>query len=178
MDNVWQDSIVSPNSLQRSIAQLRKALGDDSKKQCIIKTHAKQGYSLERKVEWQPSKSSEQHKSTIKPTVSRNSAVLTMSKSFALLITIVLISVLGFTNLSPEPEGLAFDQLTPVTSSDEKEGNASYSPDGRYIVFQRYTSLCEKNLWAKDLITQKEHQSNPEQHKFKIRQQKQEHEQT
>ena len=40
LDAVWSDAIVTPNSLQRSIAQLRKALGENSKAQGIIKTHA------------------------------------------------------------------------------------------------------------------------------------------
>ena len=53
LDKVWPDTIVSPNTLQRSIAQLRKALGDDGKSQSYIKTHAKQGYSLECDVRWQ-----------------------------------------------------------------------------------------------------------------------------
>ena len=52
MDTVWRTSVVAPNTLQRSIAQLRKAFGDDSKQQSMIKTHAKQGYSLEAKVKW------------------------------------------------------------------------------------------------------------------------------
>jgi DNA-binding winged helix-turn-helix (wHTH) protein len=46
LGHVWQDTEISPNTLQRSIAQLRKAMGDDSKDQVYIKTHAKQGYSL------------------------------------------------------------------------------------------------------------------------------------
>ena len=48
---VWPDTVVTPNTLQRSIAQLRKALGENS--QSYIKTHAKQGYSLECEVRWQ-----------------------------------------------------------------------------------------------------------------------------
>lgn len=52
LENVWQGTVVSPNTLQRSIAQLRKALGDDGKVQVYIKTHAKQGYSLECDVRW------------------------------------------------------------------------------------------------------------------------------
>ncbi len=52
MDTVWPSSVVTPNTLQRSIAQLRKALGENSKEQSIIKTHAKQGYSLECDVIW------------------------------------------------------------------------------------------------------------------------------
>jgi len=49
---VWPDTVVTPNTLQRSIAQLRKVLGEDSKLQSYIKTHAKQGYSLECDVRW------------------------------------------------------------------------------------------------------------------------------
>ena len=52
LEKVWQDTVVSTNTLQRSIAQLRKALGDDGKVQVYIKTHAKQGYSLECNVQW------------------------------------------------------------------------------------------------------------------------------
>lgn len=50
MATVWKESIVAPNTLQRCIAQLRKALGDNSKQKTIIKTHSKQGYSLEAQV--------------------------------------------------------------------------------------------------------------------------------
>ena len=46
LKHVSSDTIVYPNTLQRSIAQLRKALGDNGKGQTLIKTHAKQGYSL------------------------------------------------------------------------------------------------------------------------------------
>lgn len=50
LTKVWQDTAVSPNTLQKSIAQLRKALGDSGN--IYIKTHAKQGYSLECDVRW------------------------------------------------------------------------------------------------------------------------------
>lgn len=52
LTRVWPDTIVSNNTLQRCIAQLRKALGDDGKVQVYIKTHAKKGYSLECNVQW------------------------------------------------------------------------------------------------------------------------------
>jgi len=55
LTKVWQDTVVSTNTLQRSIAQIRKALGDDGKVQVFIKTHAKQGYSLESEVRWHDS---------------------------------------------------------------------------------------------------------------------------
>ena len=53
LTKVWPNTVVSNNTLQRCIAQLRKALGDDGKVQVYIKTHAKKGYSLECNVQWQ-----------------------------------------------------------------------------------------------------------------------------
>ena len=60
LDNIWPDTVVTPNTLQRSIAQLRKAFGDDRKSQAYIKTHAKQGYSLECEVSWHQELESQQ----------------------------------------------------------------------------------------------------------------------
>lgn len=151
MTEVWKDTVVSPNSLQRCITQLRKTLGDDSKQQSIIKTHARQGYSLERKVNWQhsgESQGNEEAKSTKHQYLS----------TVALVIICFSLLTLGFVNLPSKPTIMSFDRLTPVTASDEKEGNASYSPDGKYILFHRYTGQCKNHLWAKDLTTQKEHQ--------------------
>ena len=51
LDAVWQDAIVTPNTLQRSIAQLRKVL-EKNNGTAVIKTHTKQGYSLECEVNW------------------------------------------------------------------------------------------------------------------------------
>ncbi|KGJ91218.1 winged helix-turn-helix domain-containing protein [Colwellia psychrerythraea] len=62
--NVWQGTVVSTNTLQRSIAQVRKALGDDGKVQVYIKTHAKQGYSLECDVRWHENVDSTNDEST------------------------------------------------------------------------------------------------------------------
>ncbi|PKM21075.1 MAG: hypothetical protein CVV11_06340 [Gammaproteobacteria bacterium HGW-Gammaproteobacteria-15] len=42
---VWGDTIVAPNALQRCIAQLRKHLGDDNKN--VLQTFPKKGYRLQ-----------------------------------------------------------------------------------------------------------------------------------
>jgi len=49
---VWPNTIVTPNTLQRSVAQLRKVLEEGRKSHSYIKTHAKQGYSLDCDVRW------------------------------------------------------------------------------------------------------------------------------
>ncbi|WP_395373680.1 hypothetical protein [Marinicella sp. W31] len=50
-----------------------------------------------------------------------------------------------------------FNQLKPLTATDHREFFPSFSPDGRYIAFQRYISDCERQLWAKELHSNKEY---------------------
>src|SRR5262245_9408385 len=44
LENVWSGTFVAPNALTRSVAQLRKALGDDADQPRYIATVAKRGY--------------------------------------------------------------------------------------------------------------------------------------
>ncbi|MBM7074198.1 winged helix-turn-helix domain-containing protein [Shewanella sp. 202IG2-18] len=46
LDQVWQGTLVANNTVQRCIAQLRKLFDDSAKKQLVIKTHPKLGYSI------------------------------------------------------------------------------------------------------------------------------------
>jgi DNA-binding winged helix-turn-helix (wHTH) protein len=47
---VWSDVIVTPNSVYQSVAQLRRALGDDKAKPRYIETISRKGYRLVAKV--------------------------------------------------------------------------------------------------------------------------------
>jgi len=210
LSEVWPNTIVTPNTLQRSIAQLRKALGEDSKIQSYIKTHAKQGYSLECDVQWDvpneiqsisahkleiqkelnskydPHTSQEQpyeHESVTETkkkldietnpsgahssTQNNASTVSVVSQvkvkhsnikrifSIAGIIILILMAVDYF---SPKKTiQLSFDKLQSLTATDDKEFDAIYSPDGKYIIFNRYIGkLCINNIWAKNLETQQE----------------------
>ncbi|MCO7224758.1 winged helix-turn-helix domain-containing protein [Pleionea sp. CnH1-48] len=143
MDEVWSDRSVSPNTLQRCIAQLRKALGDDSKTQTIIKTHSKQGYSLEADVRWQ---------TDIATTVTQTANPYRVAAVATVITGILLLSAFFIR----EPGIQSFETLEPMTASDEKEFYPNYSPDGRYLVFHRYLDVCQNHIWAKDLQTQQE----------------------
>lgn len=46
LDNVWAGTVVTQNTVQQIIAQLRRLFEDDGKSQLAIKTHPKLGYSL------------------------------------------------------------------------------------------------------------------------------------
>lgn len=146
MDIVWENSVVGPNTLQRAIAQLRKAFGDDSKKQAFIKTHAKKGYSLEANVRWANNE--------LEQVENENTASLTKHNTLLAIAALVLLIVIAAA-FWPSPTPF-YDRATPLTASDEQEFNASYSPDGNYLVFNRYVGQCVSHLWAKDLNNNQE----------------------
>lgn len=150
MEQVWPDTVVTTNTLVRCIAQLRKAFGDDSKNQIFIKTHSKQGYSLEANVFWNNPQSplvDEDWDKAIKQPVKNNLALA--------LPMIILVVCVGIWK-ALQPDIHQFTQVKPLTASDDKETNARYSPDGKYLVFHRFSSTCEHHIWAKDLATQQE----------------------
>jgi DNA-binding winged helix-turn-helix (wHTH) protein/Tol biopolymer transport system component len=173
LTHVWKDTVVSPNTLQRCIAQLRKALGDDGKVQSFIKTHAKRGYSLECDVRWQADdsalltdKQDEQYKAENAIEVS-DTPIKTDEKKpikwLNLIAASILVLVVGIliTNayLSKPTSPLTIKNIRPLTSTDDRELASIYSPDGNYVVFKRFPEvLCINHLWAKNIKTQEEFQ--------------------
>ncbi|SFD42403.1 winged helix-turn-helix domain-containing protein [Pseudoalteromonas denitrificans] len=185
---VWQDTVVSPNTLQRSIAQIRKALGDDSKVQVYIKTHAKQGYSLECDVRWHdeidlkaqdnttPEITSEAIVEAVRGSActhdpQENEAGKTDTnttdkpsrsgiKLISIIFGILILSIMGYQYFVPKQASqFSFGELRALTSTDNKELASIYSPDGEYIVFHRYSEeFCINNVWAKNTKTQQEFQ--------------------
>jgi transcriptional activator of cad operon len=169
---VWPNTVVTPNTLQRSIAQLRKALGQDSKLQSYIKTHAKQGYSLECDVRWHDKSDSTNaislpEDSVNDPLVSEVNTATSIkpkpsipSLTVISIITgiIIVLIIIGYQYLAPKQAyQLSFDKLRSLTATDDKEYAARYSPDGQHIIFSRYIDkLCMNNLWAKNIHTLQE----------------------
>jgi len=169
LSEVWPDTVVTPNTLQRSIAQLRKVLSQDSQ-QPFIKTHAKQGYSLECEIQWQEKIDavplSEQAISLKTDTAMTTDADTTESEAgrgyntaqthtqstgptkkprpafslIAILAGIVCLGMVGFNYLTPtHPLKLSIGELRLLTSTDNKELASVYTPDGQYVVFHRYS---------------------------------------
>lgn len=180
LEHVWPDTIVTPNTLQRSIAQLRKALDDGNAEESVIKTHAKQGYSLECDVSWHAMEDSAEkignsseeelnvdtaeqpeHQDIHSATKELNQTT-NYAKPFVLVsvIIVVMLSVVLFNqqgNIRESATPFVIKSIKPVTASGHKEFNANYSPDGQYITFHRYQDkLCVNNIWAKNVATQSE----------------------
>ncbi|MFT6507827.1 winged helix-turn-helix domain-containing protein [Colwellia polaris] len=144
MKIVWEDRIVSSNSLQSCISQLRKALNDDAQTQRVIKTHSKKGYSLEIPVTHFDSSSSK-------------ASYLRLNTFWRILfVTLIVVIAYWFHPLSEKNK--QHIEVSPITSSDDWESGASYGPGGNFIIFQRYIDNCYSNIWLKEVSSHKEKQ--------------------
>ncbi len=171
LDSVWKDVSVAPNTLQRCITQLRKALGDSAKLQQVIKTHPKVGYSLLADVNFpKGSMTKELSHSNQQPPISRQAEIDKVNsrkdspptlKHFVVYTVFAVLVFVASNYLwntdTAQNSSLPITKLTALTSTDKKEYAPTFSPDGRYIAFQRYVGLCENEIWAKDLQTNNEY---------------------
>ena len=146
MEAVWPNAVVGPNTLQRSVTQLRKALGDNSKQQNFIKTHAKQGYSLIGEIKWQV-----EH-----ITQTPSLVVNYWNRAYWLIVPIIILILFNW--LGNDKIKLSFSNPAPITATDRNEINARYSPDGKFLVFKRNGPACNTHLWAKKLSSGEEYQ--------------------
>ncbi|TMO55295.1 winged helix-turn-helix domain-containing protein [Pseudoalteromonas phenolica] len=158
-EKVWPRSIYSPNSVRRNIALLRQALSDEDK--TLIKTHPKRGYSLEASIKLIDSanEETEQQGSSLEV---QKSALLKIKPSNLALICLILciVAVSSVVLFKPQKSKIQLLNLSPITSSNDKERYMQVSPDGRYMAYiqsglsQRGPS--QRRLLLKDLVTQKE----------------------
>ncbi|AZZ99445.1 winged helix-turn-helix domain-containing protein [Pseudoalteromonas sp. R3] len=147
MNQVWQGAEVVPNALQRCIAILRKVLGDDAKNPTIIATHPKIGYRLIAPARWPEPSVEPATRATKNPYFKAPLLVVSTLLLFSLLY------LLWPDNRRPE-----YTRLTPVTHTDAHESHVIFSPDGDYLIFNRYAGSCTNHLWARHISSGKEHQ--------------------
>jgi len=160
LDEVWPNVIVEANTLQRCIAQLRRAFNDDAKTQAFITTHPRRGYSLIANVSWQKNKEiSALHEAVIQTAATKTNQ-LKAKKIFiatALLMSVILLCTSFWFLAEQKNNSLSVKQITPLTSTDATEYRASFSPNGQYIAFQRYVDAQTSHIWAKNLHDNREY---------------------
>lgn len=153
-EKVWPKSIYSPNSVRRNIALLRQALSDEDK--TLIKTHPKRGYSLEASIKLIDSanEKTEQPGSSLE---TEKSALLKIKSSHLALIFLIvcIVAVSSVVVSKPQKSNIQLLNLSPVTSSNDKERYMQVSPDGRYMAYIQ-SGPNQRRLLLKDLVTQKE----------------------
>lgn len=144
IEDVWNMRIVTDNAVNRIIAQLRKALGDDPKSPRFIATFPRKGYEFVADV------------SLLKEPESISLIENTPSRWMGVLVTIVVIFIamifFGFSLMhhgQSEHGALAVDFLTRDAG---QELFPALSPDGRYLVYSR-SSVNGLQLLMKDLQT-------------------------
>ncbi|MDF3123527.1 winged helix-turn-helix domain-containing protein [Rheinheimera sp. 1928-s] len=130
-EELWPNTVFSPGSVQRSIAQLRKALGDEAKTPVYIHTHTKRGYSLE-----------------VEPLAITTQANHWRWWLFSCLLAL-FVMIWGFW---PDTKAhISFSgKLQPITSSSYYDFMPLYSADGSALAFIRQTGASNQ-IVVKDL---------------------------
>lgn len=184
LEKVWPSTMVTPNTLQSCIAQLRKAFKFEEESKNIIKTHSKKGYSLEADVDWgntpQPNLLDDRTTGQNSPSYTqqefdseaafpfkiraslanedgtgpKKSTLYSYRKAALIGLLLILVLVAWYPDSSLS---LQLNKIRNLTATDVKEYNATYSADGDYIIFHRfYETTCSNNLWAKNVKTLEE----------------------
>lgn len=144
---VWGDIIVAPNALQRCIAQLRKAFDDDAKRQHIIKTYPKLGYSLIANV----SEGAPVGNTPATGEVAQSKKPTSLAR-FGLAIVLLSVLIAAFFYFK-QPQQTHYSQVTPLTSTDAQERATTLSPDGMTLAFIRLTSPEHQQIVLRDMVT-------------------------
>lgn len=138
---VWPKSIFSQSYIQRCIAVLRKLLGDDAKKQSVIVTHPKIGYSI--------------NYETVKVLETNHQSKKYHMSSAAFIVLFVFAAVLIFTTNDKNQAPIRVVESKQINASEERE----FQP---FLLSERYLSFVreEKNrgqaIWLADLVSQSE----------------------
>lgn len=134
---VWPNGVFNPGVLQRCIAQLRKALGDDAKQPLFIKTHPKRGYSLD--VQPQANNAQTAPNTKLRSGVA---ALVVMLLIGAGLMWLITGSDKSSTSLSIE------GNLKVITSSSHYDFYPVFSKNERQLAFIRQTENANQIIMA------------------------------
>lgn len=123
LDKVWPNRVVAPNTVQQTIAQLRKNLGDDGKSQNAIKTHPKLGYSLKFSV-------FDTIDSSAPRSLNSTLNLVVISSVIVLLVAAILIQLVTLGQNTPQ-----ISNFSPVTLKGEVVHAATLAAPNKEILF-------------------------------------------
>lgn len=145
LDSVWANAVVSPNTIQQAITQLRKLLDDDGRSQKAIKTHPKLGYSLIFHAGDSPVK---------KPP--RNKAIKLVT-AFLLLALILVVSLWFIFNQQPRQNKQSVENIIPITVQGEVVTNVALNNKNQDIYYlvknANYQDLRKQNINSANVET-------------------------
>lgn len=126
LDAVWSDRIVNEDALSRTIAELRKLLGDSASQAKYIKTRPKKGYQFVTEVE------------TIKTKKTQNRRLQFVTLFFLMLLVAVI--VINNKNTSVNQLQNAVTNAKRVTFQPGMEHQSILSDDGQHILYVKQGS--------------------------------------
>ena len=151
MDAIWNDTIVSDNSVSQAITQLRKSLHDDKETPRFIKTVPRVGYQLIAELTFfeLDEKTPQQLKRS-----KLNQSIVAISGAFLGIVVTMAIIELAKPNLQVP----SYRYESRLTSTPGPEGFLRYAPQGRYLAFsQSNTNRSQMDLAVYDQQTQSVH---------------------
>ena len=125
LDQVWKDKYVNEDALSRTIAELRKILGDSATQAKYIKTLPKKGYALAQVVE------------PIKIIRTRRWQLL----AWLVVLFVLIMTLLAYTQKDSVAElQEAVVSAVRVTAKPGLEQQSALSADGQWLVYSRNTT--------------------------------------
>jgi transcriptional activator of cad operon len=149
-DALWPDTVFSPGAIQRCIAQLRKAMGDNARSPIFISTHSKRGYCLD-----------------VMPL--SNQTTLTkgqIKKGSWIIISLIVVAWLFVDHQLAKRSKLTGEltgQLTPITSTSHYDFFPTYSSDAKTLAFIRQQNGLAY-IYLKDMASGAERQLTNQTH--------------
>ncbi|MDC2891041.1 winged helix-turn-helix domain-containing protein [Psychrosphaera algicola] len=164
--DVWQDSVITDNSISWAISQLRKALDDHPKAPTFIKTYPKKGYQflpapniVKSNVVMNNVSIKYVDKNT-KPTSSQ-SMIAKQRPRFIntnyLILTIFVISLLSLFYFQSQVDSLTkLENIQNITNLDGAEEDPRLSPEGNLLLFRHKANTSDSTfqLYIADLNAQ------------------------
>lgn len=145
---LWPDTVFSPGAIQRCIAQLRKAMGDNAREPIFISTHSKRGYCLD-----------------VVPSSEQTSLTKGQIKKGSWLLVSLFVVVWLYVDQQTATEGRLAGKLTPITSTSHYDFFPSYSSDAKVLAFIRQQGDLS-HIYLKDVASGAERQLTKQAHRF------------
>ncbi len=160
LTQIWKNSIVSDNTLNKLIASLRKSLHDDAKQPKFIQTVPKIGYRFICPVSHYPSN---KEKNTLVKTedekqTAKQKTAFSQYRSLALitLVGLILLSLLSWKYIFPNSvtETNNSIDIQTLTRMEGDKFSPIVAPDGKNLAFLT-RQADEDKLWLKSLESNK-----------------------
>ncbi len=162
METLWSDTVVTEDSLNRSISKLRQVFNDDSKQPSVIETISKIGYRLIAPVEEVESAEVISESAASLRRSDRRSELRKINKPtrrVAIWGTMIILALSGFYGLKRTVIGSytnnSMIRVVPFTSSPGLEFDPSFSPDCNQIAYVWKDQLREQwDIYVKQIGTE------------------------